>query len=305
MSAIPLQRLAIASLTTILLMVALAWVGGSIHSQGLPPALLFGDAAGVTVDGEVWDGVTPLEVVGKSGTVVGTATVTEGSWSATVDFGASPVRLRVGAAVSTPITLASGAFLELPTLALVTPEPTSDVAVGCFTTGPTYHSYQGADPITPAAFVELFNVPQSVTAVFRLNASTQQWASFRAGIPPVLNSLTVINPLDAIVITCSGAASATYSFAPWDAGSLTLLPGFNTVPYLGPALTDPFDLLAGFSNATAVEAIFSWNGSAWESLRPELPAFLSSLTGPIETGAAFQIKVTTTVDWAYPAWSGS
>ena len=85
----------------------------SYSQMSNPPMLFFGDVADIIVNGEPYDGVTPIEAIDEHGDVVATANVAEdGFWLIEVPL-AETVRFRIGAAISVAETFVSGQLQEV------------------------------------------------------------------------------------------------------------------------------------------------------------------------------------------------
>lgn len=114
-------------------------------------------------------------------------------------------------------------------------------------------------------------------AVFRFNATTQQFESYRTAGPAFLNTLSTLNPGDALLVQSTREYAAELTNGAAAASVVRLEPGANFVTYLG-APAPIAEVLGGTSGITAV-FIFNAETQQWLSGRPQGPAFLNQVTG--------------------------
>ncbi|HJN91090.1 MAG TPA: hypothetical protein QGF05_00010, partial [Dehalococcoidia bacterium] len=97
-----------------LALLATAVFPGLLEAQGdlpLPPSLFAGSTVDISIDGDPYDGVTPIEVLDGDGSLLGTADVADGVWVFQADSEISDtISFRVGDAVSDPFAVVAGAF---------------------------------------------------------------------------------------------------------------------------------------------------------------------------------------------------
>jgi len=153
--------------------------------------------------------------------------------------------------------------------------------------------YSG-DPMTAA---ELAAQLHGAESLFKWDPVTQEWQSFRAGVPAFLNSLTDVVPGDAIWIKMQRALNIGMISRPLEA-SVSMAPGWNLVGWLpgqpaGAATT--FDQLGtDFTGAYRYDPVTA----TFESYRPQLPAAFNTLASVDPLDALWvHLESDTTVTW--------
>lgn len=115
-----------------------------------------------------------------------------------------------------------------------------------------------------------------VVAIFRFNAGAQQFESYRTDGPAFLNSLTTVNPGDALLVQSPRRYPAELTNGGTLPSSVRRERGANFATYHGPAASIA-DVLGGIAGLSAA-FVFDAPTQPWRSWRPQGPGFLNQVT---------------------------
>lgn len=155
--------------------------------------------------------------------------------------------------------------------------------------------WTGESPVADATA----SIAGSFSALFTWDAATQEFRSYRPGLPATLNTLSELHRGDAVWIRATRAATWQQpSFGA--ARDVALLPGFNLAMWTGPDGTTVPEAIASLGDA--VTLLLTWDAAAqqFRSYNPSLPASLNTLT-TLNYGDGMWIRVSRAVTWEQPA----
>lgn len=269
------------------------------YSQGPPlPAVFFGDVADITVNGEPYDGVTPIEAIDENGDVVGTADVSdEGIWLIQVPL-AESVRFRIGGAISAAEPFVPGSLSELTIVlsGIPTELPTRSLELSA---GFQALTHVGED-LSIDDFLALFDEPAAVAGIFLWDAGALGYAVWRLGLPAPLQGITEILQNAPMLLLLETDAVYTSDVLAHEAGAWPLVNGFAGIAYLG-ADDDPIAAaLNDVDTPDSVSAIFRFNNTIrnWDSYNRGLPPSLNSLR-EIQRWDFLLVRAELPTSWTY------
>jgi len=265
------------------------------------PQTLNGTTAEITVDGEPYDGTTPIEVLDQDGAALGTADVANGVWVFRVNEGPSETVIRIGLAVTDPVPFARGALTTVVITAVTPPlVVTTTVSLSAGFQALTHTG--GALPIDD--FLALFDSSEAVSGVFVWDRSVGNLASWRRGLPAPLQGVTQIGENTALLLSLDSAATYESEVVGHEAGTHALDAGFTAVPFNGPDGTSVADGIAAIVAADGVSAIFRFNNGtgSYDSFRAALPPMLNSLM-EFNRGDVLLVPSGAATTWTYDAFT--
>ena len=198
------------------------------------PQTLNGTTAEITVDGEPYDGTTPIEVLDQDGAALGTADVANGVWVFRVNEGPSETVIRIGLAVTDPVPFAQGALTTV-VITAITPPLVVSTTVSLSAGFQALTDTGGALPIDD--FLALFDSSEAVSGVFVWDRSVGNWASWRRGLPAPLQGVTQIGENTALLLSLDSAATYESEVVGHEAGTTHWMRASR--PSRSTALTEP------------------------------------------------------------------
>ena len=126
------------------------------------------------------------------------------------------------------------------------------------------------------------------------DAAAQGYVSFIPGLPAVVQGVTDLNTGDAFWIVMDQAATWEQP-AFNDARSVALLAGLNLAMWTGPAM----DIEGALEGLAAADAVFRWNGVAYDTWRRGAP--VGNTLETLANGDAFFIRLAAAATWEQPA----
>ena len=259
--------------------------------------VLFGAAANATVDGATMEENAALEAI-DGGAVVATAEWDGGFWFLTIPGDSASVQLRIGAALSDPITVQPGEVTELTALALVdaslVEQTTLELLVGW-----NLVSWLGP-PTAPADAVASIS---GVVALFVWDVQAG-FLRFDPAVPAFLNTLATLQPGQGVWVLMDAATSWQQALLPGlqDARTVPLLTGFNLVVWTGPDASPVGDTFgddpALLTNVIGYDPV----AQRFDGYTPGGLAILNRLA-VLDFGRAFWLQVTQDVVFDLPAFT--
>ena len=202
-----------------------------------------GDVTAISINGDPYDNVTPIEALSPNDTVVAVASLQDGLWFLQVPGNNTSVRFRIGISLSQAFPVEVGGL----TVDVVLDFSVSLVRSIPLAAGTNAISYSGTPGVSPSVVRDALDNPAALVVIFFFNAVLQDWQSWRPNVLPVLNSLTLLAQNMPLFVIVSEATTYTETFAPSGAGGWSVATGFTAAVFLGVdgvAVEDALRLLA-------------------------------------------------------------
>ena len=279
-----------------------------IAAAQLPPIphVFLGSLVRITVDGAPVDEDVVIDAVDSSGLVVATAATAAtaaGRWTVQTSPAVGSVRFRIGAALSEPFPVQAGGFTELETLALssgIVLAATREVELDA---GFNLVGWTGPD--TPIEEV-LTLISGEVLALYVWDGGTQEFDTYRVGLPGTLNTLTALEIGDGVWIRMSGSGVWSLPDEITDARAVNLVRGFNLEVWSGTDSAPIEEAMATLTSGGRFEdyfTVFQFDPvtRTFRSYAPNRLTLLNDIETLAHGEAVWVVLINASATWTQPA----